>query len=212
MIAEDDVALEVFWVFYVIVPLRFFDIVSFIVGGVGQFVRVVDPDVGLSEISAELLVFLCLLLGIRDTSVGWSRCISVVAVSGGVSHFVTYLAHQFGVVFGLDVLGVGGLGWLLLVVVGCFVLCFLTEALTAFGPFVAGDSTVAALSVKVSFCLTVLGWLGVRWLRCCCIGRWRTDLVECLWCRSWYELSILASSLDECPWFLHGRIVFPSHG
>ena len=70
MIAEDDVALEVLWVFYVIVSLRFFDIVSSIVGGVGQFVRVVDPVVGLSEISAELIVFLCRLLGIRDASVG----------------------------------------------------------------------------------------------------------------------------------------------
>ena len=46
MIAEDDVALEVFWI-YVIVSLRFLRTVGFVVGGVGQFVRVVDPVVGL---------------------------------------------------------------------------------------------------------------------------------------------------------------------
>ena len=70
MIVEDDVALEVFWVFYVIVPLRFFDMISFIVGGVRQFVRVVDSVVSLSEVAAELLVFFGRLLRIRDASVG----------------------------------------------------------------------------------------------------------------------------------------------
>ena len=78
-----------------------------------------------------------------------------------MSHFATYLAHQLGVVFRFDILGVGGLSWLLLVVV-VFVLRFLPEAFTAFGPLVAGDFTVAALSVKFSFRLPVLGWLGVR--------------------------------------------------
>ena len=61
MIVEDDVALEVFWVFYVI---------SFIVGGMGQFVRVVDPVVSLSEVAAELLVFFGRLLRIRDAPLG----------------------------------------------------------------------------------------------------------------------------------------------
>ena len=36
MIEEDDVALEVFWIFYVIVYLRFLSIVGFIVGCVGR--------------------------------------------------------------------------------------------------------------------------------------------------------------------------------
>ena len=70
MIVEDDVALEVFWVFYVIVALRFFGMISFIVGGVGQFVLVVDPVVSLSEVAAELLVFFGRLLRIRDASIG----------------------------------------------------------------------------------------------------------------------------------------------
>ena len=70
MIVEDDVALDVFWVFYVIVPFRFFDMISFIVGGVGQFVRVVDRVVSLSEVAAELLVFFGRLLRIRDASIG----------------------------------------------------------------------------------------------------------------------------------------------
>ena len=70
MIAEDDVALEVFWVFYVIVSLRFLSDVGFVVGGVGQFVRVVGPVVGLPKIPAELVVLFCRLLRIRDASVG----------------------------------------------------------------------------------------------------------------------------------------------
>ena len=70
MIAEDDVALEVFWVFYVVVSLRFLSIVGIVVGGVGQFIRVVGPVVGLPRISAELFVLLCRLLRIRNASVG----------------------------------------------------------------------------------------------------------------------------------------------
>ena len=59
MIEEDDVALEVVWIFYVIVYLRFLSIAGFIVICVGQFVRVVDPVVGRSKISSELFIFLC---------------------------------------------------------------------------------------------------------------------------------------------------------
>ena len=59
MIEEDDVALEVVWIFYVIVYLRFLSIAGFIVICVGQFVCVVDPVVARSKISSELFIFLC---------------------------------------------------------------------------------------------------------------------------------------------------------
>ena len=78
-----------------------------------------------------------------------------------MSYFATDLSHEFGVVFGFDVLGVIWLDWLLLVVIGCFVMRFFSEALFAFSPLVSNDSTVAALTVEFSFCLPVLSWLGV---------------------------------------------------
>ena len=58
MFGENDGALEVFWIFYVIVSFCFLSIVGLIVGGLGQFVCVVDPAVGLLEIPSELSVFL----------------------------------------------------------------------------------------------------------------------------------------------------------
>ena len=78
-----------------------------------------------------------------------------------MSHFATYLAHQFGIVFGFDVLGFGGLGWLLLVLSSCFVVRFLSETISAVSPFVSGDSAVATLTVEFALCPPVLGWLGV---------------------------------------------------
>ena len=70
MFEEDDVALEVFWIFYVIVSFCFFSIFGVIVGVVGHLIGVVDPVVGLFEVPSKLSVFLGRLLRIRDAAVG----------------------------------------------------------------------------------------------------------------------------------------------
>ena len=97
--------------------------------------------------------------------------------------------------------------------IGCFVMRFLSEALSAFSPLMSSDSTVAALTVEFSFCLSVLGWLGVGVRGCCYVGSWCAYLIEWLRCSCiWDELSVLTSALDKCPNFLHGCVMFPCHG
>ena len=161
MFEEDDVALEVFWIFYVIVSFCFLSIFDIVVGSVGHFIGVVDPTVGLFEVPSKLSVFLGRLLRVRDASVGGRPRVPVVAISGGVSHFATNLAHKFGVISGLDLLSLGGLGWLLLVLAMGFGLCFLPEAFPALNRLVAMYSAVATLAIKFSFCLPVLLGLDV---------------------------------------------------
>ena len=69
MFEEDDVALEVFRIFYVIVSFHSVIVVNHFFASVGQLIGGVYHVVVLSKVPSELFIFFCGLFGIPNASV-----------------------------------------------------------------------------------------------------------------------------------------------